>query len=453
MSVIGDKHFIHQPFISVNLHSPTCSCCAQTNCFSLQHTNATFIIRHTKQKNTMAAATSEAPLKTPIAAPTPDSKPVPRPELTPEQQTKYEALLEKAKAFTEIKCDKEKDKSGPLTDRELAWLTRDCLLRYLRATKWSVDDAAKRLLSTLAWRREYGIDEFTPDYISPEQETGKQIIMGFDRQGRPCQYLNPGRQNTDSSPRQIHHLFYMVERVVDMMPPGVEMLSLMINFKPSKQRQNTSVPVSTAREVLHILQNHYPERLGKALIINGKFCVPTLLTPLLFIIVKPSIPWRKPKYENDKRHPTNTTSCSTVPWLVQGFFKIITPFIDPVTREKLKFNEDMKQYVPAEQLWSSDWNGDLDFEYDHETYWPALNDLCKQKREQKLTRWAAAGKAIGESEEYLTGGTDLSVTGFKYTANDKDILEKEQQVDAETSVLAEKLAGANLEEETVQAQA
>lgn len=293
VSVIGDKHFIHQPFISIKLaFTDLLLLCAKQTVFFATHQHDIHHPSH-KTQNTMAATTSEAPLKTPIAAPTPDSKPVPRPELTPEQQTKYEALLEKAKAFTEIKCDKEKDKSGPLTDRELAWLTRDCLLRYLRATKWSVDDAAKRLLSTLAWRREYGIDEFTPDYISPEQETGKQIIMGFDRQGRPCQYLNPGRQNTDSSPRQIHHLFYMVERVVDMMPPGVEMLSLMINFKPSKQRQNTSVPVSTAREVLHILQNHYPERLGKALIINGKFCVPTLLTPLFSIIFKPSVPWRK----------------------------------------------------------------------------------------------------------------------------------------------------------------
>ncbi|KAK1243960.1 hypothetical protein MKX08_002098 [Trichoderma sp. CBMAI-0020] len=373
-----------------------------------------------------SAATPQGPRKTPIAAPTADSTPVPRPDLTAEQQTKYEALLEKAKAFSEVKCDKEKDKSGPLADHELAWLTRDCLLRYLRATKWSVDDAAKRLLATLAWRREYGIDDFSPEHISPEQETGKQIILGFDRQGRPCQYLNPGRQNTDSSPRQIQHLFYMVERVVDTMPPGVETLSLMINFKPSKQRQNTSVPVSTAREVLHILQNHYPERLGKALIINGEYSSPT----------------KEEERLADKK---------TVPWIVNGFFKIITPFIDPVTREKLKFNEDMKQYVPAEQLWSSDWNGDLDFDYDHETYWPALNEMCKQKREQKLVRWAAAGKAVGESEEYLSGGTDVSVTGFQYTA-EKKAEEPKAEAEAETSVLAEKLEAAKLAE-TVEVQA
>lgn len=146
-----------------------------------------------------------------------------------------------------------------------------------------------------------------------------------------------------------------------------------------------------------------------------------------------------------------------MPWIVNGFFKIITPFIDPVTREKLKFNEDMKQYVPAEQLWSSDWNGDLDFEYDHETYWPALNEMCKQKQEQRLMRWAAAGKAVGESEEYLSGGTDVSATGFKYTAGEKKgeepKAEPKAEAEAETNVLAEKLEAAKLEEETVEAQA
>ncbi|TQV90915.1 CRAL/TRIO domain-containing protein [Cordyceps javanica] len=323
-------------------------------------------------------AGASAPRRTPILAPTPDSKPPARAALTADQQAKYESLLAQARSWTDVTCgDKEKDKSGPLTDRERAWLTRECLLRYLRATKWHVDEAAKRARATLAWRREYGLDDFSADYISPEQETGKQIVVGYDRLGRPCQYLNPGRQNTDASPRQIHHLFYMVERVTDLMPAGVEQLSLMINFKPSKKRQNTSVPVSTAREVLHILQNHYPERLGRALIIN-------------------------------------------VPWIVWGFFKIITPFIDPVTRDKLKFNEDMKQYVPPEQLWSDDWAGQMDFDYDHDTYWPALNDLCRRRRDARTARWVAAGRLVGESEDYLAGGTDISVSGFTYQDADAD---------------------------------
>lgn len=268
-------HLVHRPNLSTSVNPPRSVSGEKSGTFTLylpyNTSHSPFL---STADSTMASSTENkaAPRKTPIAAPTADTKPAPRPELTDEQKTKYETLLEHARGITEIQCEKQadkEDKSGPITDRERAWLTRECLLRYLRATKWTVDDSAKRLRATLAWRREYGLDDFTPDYISPEQETGKQMIVGFDRQGRPCQYLNPARQNTDTSPRQLHHLFYMVERVTDLMPPGVEMLSLMINFKPSKERKNTSVPVSTAREVLHILQNHYPERLGKALIING----------------------------------------------------------------------------------------------------------------------------------------------------------------------------------------
>ncbi|OAA59001.1 cral trio domain containing protein [Niveomyces insectorum RCEF 264] len=332
------------------------------------------------EKQSGAAA---GPLKLPIRFPTPSSIPPPRPTLTEAQEAKYRWLLNEAKTWTEIVCppaahnhnhhhNKETDhhdsgdKSGPLTDDERLWLTRECLLRYLRATKWHEKEAAKRLLDTLRWRRTYGVETaLTADYISPENETGKQIILGYDKQGRVSQYLNPGRQNTDVSPRQVQHLVYMVERVIDLLPPGQETLALLINFKQSKNRSNTAPGIGTAREVLHILQTHYPERLGRALIIN-------------------------------------------VPWVVWGFFKLITPFIDPHTREKLKFNEDMNQYVPSEQLWT-EFRGQLDFEYDHDVYWPALTRLAAEQRAARKARWIAGGKQIGELEDYLAGALEHGV--------------------------------------------
>ncbi|KAK1453547.1 CRAL/TRIO domain-containing protein [Colletotrichum melonis] len=313
-------------------------------------------------------ATASGPLKTPIALPLPASSTPAVPALAADQQAKYDGLLSQARAWTEVKCTTAAHvaKSGPLTDSERQWLTRECLLRYLRATKWSPKDAEKRLLETLAWRREYGVEALTADHISPENETGKQIILGFDKERRPCHYLNPGRQNTDPSPRQVQHLVFMLERVIDIMPAGQEKIALLINFKTSKSRGNTAPGLGLAREVLHILQTHYPERLGKALIIN-------------------------------------------VPWMVNGFFKLITPFIDPMTRDKLKFNEDMRQYVPEEQLWTEFSDGKLEFEYDHSVYWPALNGMCKEKHEARTARWVAGGKQIGESEDYLGGAVEKGV--------------------------------------------
>jgi hypothetical protein len=324
---------------------------------------------------------ASGPLKVPLAFPTPGSRPKERPALTADQQQKYDWLLERVKAWPEVPSTK--GKAGPLTDSEKFWLTRECLLRYLRATKWHEKDAEKRLLETLAWRREYGVEELTADHISPENETGKQIILGYDKEARVCHYLNPGRQNTEPSPRQVQHLVYMVERVLDIMPPGQETLALLINFKQSKNRSNTAPGIGQAREVLHILQHHYPERLGRALIIN-------------------------------------------MPWIVTGFFRLITPFIDPNTREKLKFNEDMNQYVPSEQMWTEFSNGKLEFEYDHSVYWPALHKLCSERREARWQRWVAGGKQLGESEDYLAGSAATGVAGPQVA----EMEEKEEKPDA-----------------------
>ncbi|KAI5289341.1 hypothetical protein KEM54_004035 [Ascosphaera aggregata] len=244
------------------------------------------------------------------------------------------------------------------------WLTRECLLRYLRATKWNVHDAIARLEKTLVWRREYGVEKHDSDYINIEMVTGKMLIQGFDNSGRPCLYMDPSKQNTERSPRQIQALVFMLERMIDLMEPGQESLAMLANFKTTKVSQAPGV--GQGKETLVILQNHYPERLGRAMIIN-------------------------------------------IPFAINGFFKLITPFIDPVTREKLKFNEDLRQLVPPSQLIDA-FGGDVKFEYDHSVFWPALMALSNKRREAYRQRWIKRGKKIGESEYYLKGGEEKGVS-------------------------------------------
>jgi hypothetical protein len=304
-------------------------------------------------------APTDGPLKTPVPMPPSTATPVKPAPLSEEQQTKYATVLAEVSQWTTLPATTAKNApQAPITDRERMWLTRECLLRYLRATKWKTPDALRRLQSTLSWRREYGADTFTYDYISPENESGKQVILGYDNESRPCLFLSPGKQNTKMSDRQIHHLCFMLDRVIDMTPPGQETTALIIDFKGAAKGAVPSV--EQARSVLNILQNHNPERLGRALI-------------------------------------------TQMPWYVSIFFKLISSFIDPVTKTKMKFNEDLRLWVPPQQLWK-EFNGELNFVYDHPVYWKALQEQTDKRRELYIQRWEKAGKRIGEYEDYLKGG-------------------------------------------------
>ncbi|KAL8736555.1 MAG: hypothetical protein Q9181_002383 [Wetmoreana brouardii] len=306
---------------------------------------------------------STDPVKTPFINLSSASKIPSVPSLTPDQSTKYSKLLTTALSWTTKPASTPNTPAIPITDSDRMWLTRECLLRYLRATKWDTNQAATRLQATLTWRHEYGLESHTPEYISPENATGKQVLLGYDIAGRPCLYLNPGKQNTERSKKQVEHLVFMLERTLDLMPAGQEMLALLINF--DKKMGGDRPPLWQGKQVLNILQSHYPERLGRALVIN-------------------------------------------IPWVVWTFFKLINPFIDPATREKLKFDQDLRQFVPPSQLLTT-YGGDVNFVYDHEVYWPALNELAAKKRAMMMERWVKAGKKVGESEHYLRGGQEGAV--------------------------------------------
>jgi hypothetical protein len=98
--------------------------------------------------------------------------------------------------------------------------------------------------------------------------------------------------------------------------------------------------------------------------------------------------------------------------MIWGFFKLITPFIDPNTRQKLKFNEDLRQHVPPSQLMKAV-GGDVEFRYDHAIYWPSLNQLAEQRRVAYRERWVRGGKQVGELENYLKGENTPSLLEAK----------------------------------------
>ncbi|EIW63841.1 CRAL/TRIO domain-containing protein [Trametes versicolor FP-101664 SS1] len=250
---------------------------------------------------------------------------VPEHSYNDDQKAQIQALRE----YAETALLPESDSYRPW---ELRWLDKpDTMVRYMRAAKWNLEDAKRRLKDTMEWRRDFKPDLIAPDEVRIESETGKIILNGFDIDGRPIIYMRPGRENTETSPRQLRHLVWCLERAKDLMPPGQESVTIIIDYKSTTLR--TSPSVSIGRKVLNILQNHYVETLGRGLIIN-------------------------------------------LPFLLNFFFKGITPFLDPITRDKMRFNPDLSELVSKEQL-DADFGGDFEYEFEPTSYWEQIVTACK----------------------------------------------------------------------------
>lgn len=64
-------------------------------------------------------------------------------------------------------------------------------------------------------------------------------------------------------------LVYTIESAIREMPEGVSQMVWMIDFKGFSI--SNSPPISQCMEILNVLANHYPERLGLAFIIDTPF--------------------------------------------------------------------------------------------------------------------------------------------------------------------------------------
>ncbi|KAJ2727128.1 hypothetical protein GGI07_000012 [Coemansia sp. Benny D115] len=220
------------------------------------------------------------------------------------------------------------------------WLTSERQLLYLRANKQDPEKTLKRLRASLEWHCQFRPHAITPEEMKLEGATGKQYVNGYDKDGRPLIYMFPHRENTKDAKGNLRWVVFTMEQALRAMPPGVTKLTIVIDV--SQYSMSQAVPLSTAREFLHILESHYPERLHKALVLNP---------PRLFVM----------------------------------FYHIVAPFIDPVTKAKVAFVDgskkksdgadgpwvDILDHVDPDQL-QSDVGGKWDFKYVQEKYWVEL---------------------------------------------------------------------------------
>lgn len=195
--------------------------------------------------------------------------------------------------------------------RELTAMEKDNMAdehmprRHYRAENGDVETAIKKIKATIAWRQQFEVEKiktcFNQDgdkemqkIIALENATGKIYVRGYDREGRAVLYLRPGMENTRHELNNMRHLTYQLERAIacTRQKCGKEKINIVIDYKGFKLRN--APPMSTTKHTLDILQNHYPERLHRAFICNP---------PLVF----------------------------------RTFWAVMSPFIDPVTKEKIVF--------------------------------------------------------------------------------------------------------------------
>ena len=168
------------------------------------------------------------------------------------------------------------------------------LLRYLRARNFDVDKSKAMLRETLNWRRDFGVENMHEwkDVIAIENSPGKMYVRGYDKDVHALIYMKPRLENTNDHDGNIKHLVYTLEKAVACMSSNTtaEKLCLLIDYEGYSLRN--APPMKTSMETLTILQNHYPERLFRAYMIRP-------------------------------------------PWIFHAFFNMISPFIDPVTKNKI----------------------------------------------------------------------------------------------------------------------
>ncbi|KAK4256910.1 hypothetical protein QN277_006571 [Acacia crassicarpa] len=142
--------------------------------------------------------------------------------------------------------------------------------RFLRARELDIEKASAMFLEFLKWRRSFVPNgSISLSEVPDELSQNKIFMQGLDKKGRPITIVFGARhfQNKVGGLDEFKRfVVYSLDKLCSRMPPGQEKF---VGIGDIKGWGYSNCDIRGYLSALKILQDYYPERLGKLFIVNA----------------------------------------------------------------------------------------------------------------------------------------------------------------------------------------
>lgn len=213
------------------------------------------------------------------------------------------------------------------------------VLRWIRARKWHLESAIDQFLSTIRWRCDWGMNELLHqgETLLPEDELrrGKTSFIGFDRLNRPINYVSvrdhvKGEYSLQSTERLT---VLTMETGRKLLRSPCECVTVIFDMT---QFALKNMDYQHLKFLIDLLENHYPESLGLALVVNA----PWIFNSCWYLIkgwLDPGVE-KKILFIKQLDELTEFIDRSVLPQHLQGTRQTIFEYIPPNQQDQLMFD-------------------------------------------------------------------------------------------------------------------
>lgn len=246
------------------------------------------------------------------------------------------------------------------------------MLRFIRARKWDVDNSLLMLAHSIEWRTnesrvdqvlrasELGCLEKSQEGVLKQFRSGKCIIRGRDKKGRPVVIVRPRFHHSSEQTFEEVEVFtlLLIEYARLMLTEPVDQCALIFDLKGFTMANMDYEPV---KYMIKAFEAHYPESLGVLLIHRA-------------------------------------------PWIFNGIWQIVKNWLDPVVASKINFTKhasDLEKFIDSKNI-LEEMGGSDDYEYKYleptkEANGLAISDsatVTKSENEREALRKEFINKTI-----------------------------------------------------------